>query len=69
MQVVQPAESLGIFLNERVLKNTPYKKTTDWIQVALGNMARPDNNGKERATRVLADNIIALILLPNSCAM
>lgn len=64
MEVVQPAESLGIFLNANAMPGTPYKKTTDWVQIALGTLKRPDESGKEACSRVLADNIVALVLLP-----
>jgi uncharacterized protein (TIGR02599 family) len=66
MEVIQPAESLGIFLNANAMAMPPppYTKATDWIQIALGKLARPDESGKEACSRVLADNIIALVLLP-----
>ena len=64
MEVIQPAESLGIFLDGEVAQQTPYTKATDWIQVALGKMKRPDGRESQASSRILAENIIALVLLP-----
>jgi hypothetical protein len=64
MEVIQPAESLGIYLDGEVSDSTPYKKTTDWIQVALGRMKRPDGRENQASSRILAENIVALVLLP-----
>jgi uncharacterized protein (TIGR02599 family) len=64
MEVIQPAESLGIFLDGEVTQSTPYRKTTDWIQVALGRMKRPDGRESQASSRILAENIVALVLLP-----
>ena len=64
MEVIQPAESLGIFLDGEVATTTPYKRTTDWIQVALGKMKRPDGRENQASSRILAENIVALVLLP-----
>jgi uncharacterized protein (TIGR02599 family) len=64
MEVIQPAESLSIYLDPEVFNATIYQKSTDWIQVALGRMKRANGRGAENASRVLAENIVALVLLP-----
>jgi len=64
MEVVQPSESLTV--NDTVA----FPRTTDWIQVALGVKALPVSKdpaapkGKQDSSRALAENIVALIVLP-----
>lgn len=66
MEVIQPAESFAVFDTQR----TTAPKATDWIQTALGLKAlavSADPNapkGKIDSSHVLAENIVALVILP-----
>jgi uncharacterized protein (TIGR02599 family) len=70
MEVTQPAESLTIFNSRSYYSASPFPLTTDWIRTAMGNLALPtttDTNapsGKQNSSHVLAENIVALIILP-----
>jgi len=61
--------------NMAVSPNSPYKNATDWVQVALGRLPLPDavakrlpgsssNGNKFDFSRSLAENIVAVIILP-----
>ena len=64
MEVIQPAESFG--LNDTVR----LPKANDWIQTALGIKPLPTSSdtsapsGSKDSSRALAENIVALIILP-----
>jgi uncharacterized protein (TIGR02599 family) len=63
MEVIQPAESLGIFATSDYLK-TLNTKTTDWIQLALGKGTYPNGRAAQSSSWVRAENIVALVILP-----
>ena len=64
MEVIQAAESFGVNDTVRL------PKTTDWIKTALGITPLPVSSdpsaptGTQNSSRVLAENIVALIILP-----
>ncbi len=73
MQVMQPAESLMVYNSVNYTKSdklpgidqSKYVNPTDWIKAALGKIAIPTGpKGKQASQRVLAENIIALIIVP-----
>ena len=64
MEVIQPAESFSVADTVRL------PKTSDWIQTALGIKALPKSTdpsapvGTQDSSRALAENVVALIILP-----
>ncbi len=63
-EVIQPTESLSIYATPDFAPALSGNKTTDWIQVALGNKA-PSNGSKAKPSAwTRAENIVALVLLP-----
>lgn len=64
MEVIQPTESLGVNDTVRL------PKANDWIQTALGLKSLPGSSdpnapaGTKDSSRVLAENVVALIILP-----
>jgi uncharacterized protein (TIGR02599 family) len=63
-EVIQPTEALSIYATPDFAPQSDYKKTTDWIQVALGNKAPSSGGSAKTSSWVRAENIVALVLLP-----
>ena len=70
IQVIQPSELMSVYNNTNYSKQSPYKYSTDWIKAATGKIAIPAGldsvsaGTKKNHSRVLADNVMGLLILP-----
>ena len=74
IQTLQPTEAVMVYNNSNYTKpigtGSPFKNATDWIKVATGRLPLPagldadyTENPKDHS-RVLAENVVALLILP-----
>lgn len=65
VELQEPSESFSLYLNEASAGGNAFYTRKDWFSAALGDIPKAaDPNPSVRPVHVLAENIVALIVLP-----